>query len=260
LPFRVPPRSHHAPLLVSSVLALAALAVAALCAHRVTALAQALHTDRARARRMGARAQEALALGAAAQRWLLAPAVLGGSGGAASFAGVSLDALGMANNPLRPTVRRTAWAEYRLIPVDRCATLDALAARAGTSSSGGLLVVGTGATRAESVATLVLGPLVQVALPEVPWAWIASLTPPAAPAEAAAEAPAPAPVEPVREITARVRRPRRAALRPMVPGCERVRRIAPVRRPDPHAAPGPARHALPSRDPPGRAPPSHAPP
>ena len=78
-------------------------------------------------------------------------------------------------------MRRTAVGTYRLVPVAPCAILDRYAASVGADpcTSGGLLVVGTCERPDEAVAVLVLGPLVQVRLPAVPWAWIRDLTTPA---------------------------------------------------------------------------------
>ena len=78
-------------------------------------------------------------------------------------------------------MRRTAVGTYRLVPVAPCSTLDGCAARVGAQvcASGGLLVVGTCEVPGEAVAVLVLGPLVQIRLPAVPWGWIRHLTTPA---------------------------------------------------------------------------------
>jgi hypothetical protein len=255
---------HPTTLTVALLLASAALAVAILSARRGAALLLAVHADRRRSQRMEARTQEASWIGAVAQRWILTPAALGGGDAASTFETVTLDALGLANDPLRPAIRRTDQGLYQLIPVGPCRTLASLAARAGTESVGGLLVVGTGATRSECVATLVMGPLVQITLPEVPWAWIQSLT--ATPV-----------VTEVRPSSSAVREPRRvapapcprrlAAARPVArpssqPSRRECRRRTPPLNslPDPHTASGPGHHRLPARDPPGRAPPFRAPP
>ena len=131
-------------------------------------------------RRVGARAAEVGFVAAAVQRWSLTPEALGGpAAGRAHFDAVTFDALGLAAGATG--VRRTPLGTLRLLPVAPCATLDGCAALVGTEppTAGGLLVVGTCETPAEAVAVLVLGPLVQVRLPAVPWAWIRALTTPA---------------------------------------------------------------------------------
>ena len=131
---------------------------------------------------MDARATEAGWVASLAQQWFRSPVILGGADAPASgFAGLTFDALGLTAALHHPDVRRTAVGTYRLVPVAPCAALDRYAASVGADpcTSGGLLVVGTCERPDEAVAVLVLGPLVQVRLPAVPWAWIRRLTTPA---------------------------------------------------------------------------------
>ena len=180
-----------------SLLPLVALALAGTLATFAASSAGAALASRAlRAvvmqRQARARQVEAEHLGALAQRWLRSPAVLGGSADpAASFRSLTVAALGLRADPRHPDVRHTATGTYRLIPVAPCAMLCASAARvrAEASVGGGLLVVGTGGAPDAAVAVLVLGPLVQIPLPAVPWAWVRALTTPASDPLATSEAP-----------------------------------------------------------------------
>ncbi|HEX9951473.1 MAG TPA: hypothetical protein VGB53_06865 [Rubricoccaceae bacterium] len=126
------------------------------------------------------------------------------------FAVLSLDCLGLAADPRRPDVRRTAVGTYRLVRVAPCAVLDRYGARVGAEActGGGLLVVGTCEAPDQAVAVLVLGPLVQVRLRAVPWAWIRSLTTPATDPLRSLATPEPtvAPARPLHTLPQRERR------------------------------------------------------
>jgi hypothetical protein len=143
-------------------------------------------------RRAEARADEAGWIAAAAQRWALTPAALGGpSEPAGAFRGLTFADLGLAADPARADLRRTAVGTYRLLAAEGD-VLDSYATNLGTEvAAGGLLVVGTDEAPEDAVAVLVLGPLVQVRLPAVPWAWVRALTTPTADPLVAATPPKP---------------------------------------------------------------------
>ena len=190
------------------------------------ALASAVLAGPRAARRFGIREAEAGFVAAAVQRWLVTPAVLGGpAAGRVRFDAVTFDTLGLACGAAR--VRRTAAGTLRLIPVAPCAMLDGCAALVGSErpDAGGLLVVGTCETPGDAVAVLVLGPLVQVCLPDVPWAWIRALTTPASDPLLPAE---PVATEPVAAEPKGVRVPAR-------PVPQRERRMPSWRSPKPTA-------------------------
>ena len=195
-----------------------------------------------RARRLvEARAIEAGHIGALAQRWSLTPAMLGGPIlPGEGFGAVTFDTFGLAHDPAHADVRHTAVGSYRLIPVAPCATLSGCAALAGTEApaGGGLLVVGTGEDPADAVAVLVLGPLVQVRLPAVPWAWVRELTTPETdPLAARVKTPAPvgAPVVEalVSEAPARIEAPATRTTRRAVDLPQRHRTMPSWRSPKP---------------------------
>ncbi len=187
-----------------------------------------LAAPRAR-RRREVRAAEAGWIAAAAQRWSLTPAVLGGPAAAdAGFAGLDFAALGLSHDARHADVRHTPSGTVRLLPIAPCATLDGCAALLGTdvAAGGGLLVVATDATPEDAVAVLVLGPLVQVRLPHVPWTWVRNLMD-------AADAPAPAPSVPAPAVSAPVvRAPRRPGI-PATALPQRERRMPSWRSPKP---------------------------
>lgn len=165
-------------LLPALLTAASATTACVLLSRALTAAVAAIRAPSVRRRQTAARACEAGRLAARAQTWFRSPVVLGGcEAPETGFAGVTFAALGLASDARG--VRHTAVGRYRLIPVAPCATLAGCARLVGTDEpvAGGLLVVGTGETPA--VAVLVLGPLVQVTLPQVPWGWIRSLTTPA---------------------------------------------------------------------------------
>ena len=150
--------------------------MAVLASAGTAAVVSGLRDEAAGRRRAQVRAAELANLAAAAQRWRLTPAVLGGptTGG---FADVSFDALGLRTRLFRPHERRTAHGIYQLVAVPACPTLDAAAARAGLDAGGdGLLVVGHDPVSGEDAAVVVLSPLVQIPLARVPRAWIAELS------------------------------------------------------------------------------------
>jgi hypothetical protein len=159
-------------------------------------------------RRAEARADEAGWIAAAAQRWALTPAALGGpSETAGAFRALTFADLGLPADPAHPDVRRTAVGTYRLLAAPSDA-LDSYATHLGTDvAAGGLLVVGTDDAPEDAVAVLVLSPLVQVRLSAVPWAWVRALTTPAADTlvAAAPSKPAPGPVRAVVRTPALVR-------------------------------------------------------
>ena len=163
-------------LLVALAAAFAVTAVAVLASRGLVGVVSVpLAGPRAR-RRMEARAAEVGWTAAAAQRWSLTPAKLGGPS-APGFGELDFDALGLPHGPRHASVRHTSCGTLRLLPVAPCATLDGCAALLGAevSAGGGLLVVGTDTVPEDAVAVLVLGPLVQVRLPHVPWAWVRDL-------------------------------------------------------------------------------------
>lgn len=170
-----------------------------LIARAVTALvACALAGPRAR-RRLEAREAEAGHVAALAQRWSRTPAVLGGPIlPGEDFGAVTFDTLGLTRDACHADVRQTAAGTYRLVCAGPGPELSAHAERFGAEApaGGGLLIVGTRDAPEEAVAVLVLGPLVQVCLPDVPWEWIRRLTTPetdplAAPAQPATPEPEP---------------------------------------------------------------------
>ena len=178
-------------LTLSLALTLAAVALS-------TTLAVAIRTRRAgaRARRVVAsRETEAGHVAALAQRWSRTPAVLGGPVlPGEGFGAVTFDTLGLARDARHASVRRTDIGTYQLLAVAPCAALDGLAATADTPppAGGGLLVVGTCERPEGAVAVVVLGPLVQIRLPDVPWAWVRDLMTRAVTPTACLPAPVPA--------------------------------------------------------------------
>ena len=173
-----PPR-RPAPLHAVLLIAFSVTLVAVVTSRLGAALATAVLAGPRAARRLRVRVAEAGFVAAAVQRWLVTPAALGGpAAGRVCFDAVTFDTLGLACGARG--ARRTMAGTLRLIPVAPCATLDGCAALVGAErpDAGGLLVVGTCETPGEAVAVLVLGPLVQVRLPDVPWAWIRALTTP----------------------------------------------------------------------------------
>jgi hypothetical protein len=189
------PAPAPSPLNTALLTALSATVAAVLLARGAVALAAvALAGPRARLR-AETRAAEAGWIASAAQRWSLSPPALGGPVVPADgFRELTFAGLGLAHDAGRPDLQRTATGTYRLVAVDPCETLDGCAALAHTEApSGALLVVGTDEAPEDAVAVLVLGPLVHVRLPRVPWRWIRELTTPATdplvPAVAAPSAP-----------------------------------------------------------------------
>lgn len=167
-------------IVVSSLLAVLGIVLVS-CA-LTEALAPFLDGPRAR-RRMEARGVEAGNIAALAQRWSRTPAVLGGPVLAdEGFGAVTFDTLGLHRDAHHARVRHTDIGTYRLLAVAPCETLSGCAALAATEApaGGGLLVVGTCDQPDEAVAILVLGPLVQIPLPAVPWGWVRRLTTPVA--------------------------------------------------------------------------------
>lgn len=162
--------------MLTTAFALLCTLAAALLSSTAAALWHRVRTDVQQRRRLQARAEEAALVAAAVQRWAATPDAWGG-GASAGIARATLDAVGLANRPLAPGVYATQTGCYRVVPVPPCAQLDRAAARMATEApvGGGLLVVGTGGASEDAVAVLVLGPLVQVALERVPWAWIRPL-------------------------------------------------------------------------------------
>lgn len=155
-------------------LALATTLGAVLISSTATAVLRALREALQARRRAQARADEVALIAASAQRWHTAPTEWGGGGGA--FAGASFQALGLPTNPLAPARRRTPNGVYRIVHVPSCDTLDLAAERTGVEAGrDGLLVVGWDPASGQDTAAIVLGPLVQVPLARVPWAWIAHL-------------------------------------------------------------------------------------
>ena len=156
------------------LLALAVTLGAVLVSSTVAAVACVLRGRIRSERRAGARAAEVALIAASAQRWHAARAEWGGGGG--TFAGASFRTLGLPTNPLDPARRRTDHGVYRIVHVPSCDTLDFAATRTGVDTGrDGLLVVGWDPVSGDATAAIVLGPLVQVPLARVPWAWIAAL-------------------------------------------------------------------------------------
>ena len=155
--------------------ALAVTAAAVLASSTAAAaLSAALRVARAR-RRASARAGETALVAAAAQRWRTTPAAWGGPS-ADGFAGASLAAFGLPSAHRQPGRWRTESGVYRLVHVPACPTLDRAADRAGHETGGdGLLAVGWDPATGDDTAVVVLGPLLQIPLARVPWAWIAAL-------------------------------------------------------------------------------------
>ncbi len=165
------------PALLTATVATAA---CVLLARALTATVAAVRVPLLRRRHAAARAREAGWLAERAQQWVRSPAMLGGpESPETGFAGLTFDTLGVAADARG--VRHTGIGAYQLLPIAPCATLAGCARLVGTEepTTGGLLVVGTGETPDVAVTVLVLGPLVQVTLPTVPWGWIRSLTTPA---------------------------------------------------------------------------------
>lgn len=161
--------------------ATATTATCVLASRVITATVSAIRAPLRRRQHAEARAREAGWLAERAQQWVRSPAALGGPESPdTGFAGLTFDMLGVSADAR--DVRHTAVGVYRLIPVAPCATLAGCARLIGAEepATGGLLVVGTGETPDVAVAVLVLGPLVQVTLPTVPWGWIRALTTPTA--------------------------------------------------------------------------------
>ncbi|WP_412068865.1 hypothetical protein [Rubrivirga sp. IMCC43871] len=176
-------------MLLSLVLAFAVTAMAMLFSGVVAGAVGAGRQAMAGRRRREARADELALLAAAVRRWRVTPAEWGGAGD--GFQGVSFDAVGVATCPARGG-RHTPHGRYRIVRVPPCADLDAALVRIGHApGADGVLVVGWDPVTGEDAATIVLGPLVQVPLARVPWAWIAQLGWPQAATPVLPESPLP---------------------------------------------------------------------
>ncbi len=177
-----------APTTLILLFSLAVTLGAVLASSMAAAVVSSFLRGRTLRRRAEARADEVALLAAAAQRWRMTPAAWGGPQ-ADGFAGVSFDALGLPTVPRRADRRQTANGVYQIVHVPSCPTLDRAARRTGQETGrDGLLVVGWDPETGDDTAVVVLGPLVQVPLASVPWAWIAELSRPAASASVAPSA------------------------------------------------------------------------
>lgn len=149
---------------------------------------------RQRARAAEALTREVAWAAAAAQRWAVTPAALGGGSGRLDFAGLRLEDLGLQPDPQRAYLHRSAHGTIRVLPVPACEMLDGLAERHGAGTGrGALLVIGWQNGPSDAVSILVMGPLVALPLARVPWGWVRALmVPPAAedPSPEAATQPA----------------------------------------------------------------------